>query len=156
MPAGEGVVVDEDVTRLEVLLAEAVDDRPGAQFERPKMYGDPHGGGDQAAFAVEERRGEVEHLVEDGVIRGALENLGHLEGDGLQQASQDSEGEGVAAPARRAARIAAGAHSASSTIRVPNRSTVAVSPGGSTVVVSICSTMAGPAITLPAASRDRS
>ena len=84
-----------------------------------------------SALAVEQRRGEVEHLVEDGVIRGALEHLRHLQGDGLQQAAQHAEGEGVAASVSGAARrnsvMAARsvamrylAHCASSTMSVPN------------------------------------
>ena len=140
----------------------SADDGPGAQLQRPEVDRDAHGGSDELAFAVKQRSGKVEHLVEDGVIGSALEDLGHLQGYGLHEAAEHSQCERVLANLWRGHNHASPqfacpppAGVASSMIKVPYLSTSAVSPAGA-VVVSICSMIAGPTMRLLAFSRVRS
>ena len=99
----------------------------------------------------EEAAAEVLHLLGGGAVGHALERVPHLQADRLEGAAQDAEGDRVDAPGGLA-------HAASSRSMMiaPSGSTRAVVPGGTTVVESSCSTMAGPAMTLPARSALRS
>ena len=144
--AGVGVVVQEDVARVDV-VAELLADRAhrpadGHDVQRVVLA---LGHGHDLGVAVHEDAGEVLALVEDGRVRGAHEGDAHLAHDRDEGLAQTSSVMGSIM--RRPSR---------SRIRLPCSSTSPAQPGGITVVAPNSSTMAGPARRARSGSRSRS
>src|SRR5580704_16028067 len=100
---------------------------------------------EQAAVAVEDDAGKVARLADDGRIAGAVEMVVHFLHQAADAIAHDLGGDGVDH-----------VQSTRSKMRLPWRSTKACQPGGTTVVASNCSTMAGPAKPTPTDSLSRS
>ena len=129
-----GVVEDDDVAGRERGERHRGLDGRGHGAE---VDGDVGGLGDEAAAAVEDGAGVVAPLLDVGRVRGAAEGDAHLVGDGGEEGVGDGEFGGV---------DAAPGHQARSSTRFPIASTSPRQPGGTAVVESIWTTIAGPAI----------
>src|SRR5580704_1990693 len=137
MIADEHVAVGDIATvQLENLCHQVTIDR------RVKKHRRRH---EQSAMAVEDDAGEIARLADDGRIAGAIEMIVHLLHQAADAVAHDLGGDGVdhVQPVR-------------SKMRLPWRSTKARQPGGTTVVASNCSTMAGPEKVTPTDSLSRS
>ena len=136
--AGIGVVVQEDVARVDV-VAELLLHR----LHRPADRHDVErvvlalGHRDELGVAVHEHAGEVLALVEDRGVGGAHQGHAHLAHD---------RGEGLAQDLQRDRVHRGGAHARASRSnrRLPWASIAPCQPGGTTVVAPNSSTMAGP------------
>src|SRR5690348_985116 len=106
----------------------------------------------RVAAKVEQRGGAVAAFLDIGGIAGADQRLSHLFGDGGQHAADDLHGDRVNCDRTRRGNVV----HAISRIRFRYASLRAVIPGNTTVVASICSTIAGPVKRLPWRSRSRS
>ena len=120
----------------------------GRELERAEVDGDGGGLGDGLALHVEERGGGVEPFLHDGRGRALEERQLHLVGDGVQAVAQDLEED-----RDRSRRGSWRVSGFSGCPRPPPRRR---RPGGMTVVVSGCSTIAGPARRAPTGRRARS
>ena len=95
-PAGVGLVVQEDVARVDV-VAELLPHRlhrPGDRHDVERMILPP-GHGDDLRVAVHEHAGEVLALVEDRRVRGAHQGHAHLAHDRDERLAQHLEGDGI-------------------------------------------------------------
>ena len=99
---------------------------------------------DGLAVGVEQGGGGVEALLHDRRRRALEQRQLHLVGDGVEPVAQHLEEDRV------------DGHQDFRRRRLPASSTSAVTPGGITVVVSLCSTMAGPARRAPSGRPARS
>src|SRR5271154_2147698 len=88
---------------------------------------------EHTALTVEDDAGEIARLADDGRIAGAVEKIVHLLHQAADAVAYDLRGNGVDH-----------LQFVRSKMRLPWRSTKACQPGGTTVVASNCSTMAGP------------
>src|SRR5258707_440584 len=99
---------------------------------------------ERLARGIEQRRRAIAPFLDVGRMRGADQRLAGLLDDRAHGGTDHFDRDGV------------DGHGAASRIRFSQRSTRAVMPGGTRVVASICSTMAGPAKRLPGLSASRS
>ena len=120
---------------------------------------------------VQQRRADVARLAHHAGIGHAHQEFGHLVGDGVQRAADHLQRDGVdvdAVPAALGVRAQSGAarlvesgpdfggvHIAGVRRRLEKRSTRACQPGGIAVVVSGCSTIAGPSMRWPGLRAER-
>ena len=157
--AGIGVVVHDHVAGADLLAAQreifpdAADiagDRAGLQRRRLLRLGQ------LVVVGVDQRGAEILRFPDDRGIGHAHELVAHLDGDVLQRALQDAGGHRVD-PRGRPGRFRLDVHVAPPTlmIRLPLASAVTVQSGGTTVVESVCRTIAGPANVSPTGSRSR-
>src|SRR5215468_6551155 len=102
---------------------------------------------ERLARRIEQRRRAVAPLLDVSGMRGADQRLTGLLDDRAHGRADHFDGDGVK-------RVGA-THAAVSRMRLSQRSTRAVMPGGTSVVASICSTIAGPSKRLPALSASR-
>src|ERR1700724_3230801 len=100
---------------------------------------------EQSAMTIEDHAGKITRFGDDGRIAGAIEMVVHLLHQAADAVAHDLRGNGVDH-----------VQSVRSKMRLPWRSTKACQPGGTTVVASNCSTMAGPAKPTPTDSLSRS
>ncbi len=141
--AGVGVVVQEDVARVDV-VAELLLHR----LHRPADRHDVErvvlalGHRDELGVAVHEHAGEVLALVEDRGVGGAHQGDAHLAHDRGEGLAQDLQGD-------RVHRGGAHARASRSKRRLPWASIAPRQPGGTTVVAPNSSTMAGPCSSRP-------
>src|SRR6185437_14039930 len=127
-----GVVADEGVARADVLGRIAPYDVRHQVEEAAEMDRDVLGLAQRLALRVEQRRRAVAPLLDVGRVRGTDQRLAGLLDDRRHGRADHLDSDGI------------DAHAASR-MRLSQRSTRAVMPGGTNVVASICSTMAGPA-----------
>ena len=146
------VVVEDHVAVVDVLAEErdhALDDlRHRAHEHRRRVRL-----GELVALGVEDPRAEILRLADDRRVAHPVQDAGHLLRDrregAADHAHQDRRRElAPPAPSRCARR--------QSITMFPKRSISAARPGGTTVVESYCSTIAGPSIRSPARSSSRS
>ena len=154
-----GIVGDVDVARLHAGEAEV----PDLRLDRLRHAADEHRQPDADRHRLRLRReqadGEVERLVDDHVVGGAHQVGLHLVGDGDDAVAHDLGDHGIEGLARLPCALWAG-HAdqrpfPTAMTRLPQASTVSVSPGISTVVDACSSMSAGPLMRLPAASAAR-
>ncbi len=146
--AAERVVVEDDVARVEVLLAD-LEDRPLDDVDdRPEMGWAELGLRDHLALGVEDRAREVEPFVEERRVRRVAHRDAHLAGGRDEVVVDDLERDLVdvgrrsgssVAPAPPASRRPAGVR-----IRLPYGSTSTRCPGRTSVVDIASSITAGP------------
>ena len=114
------------------------------ELQGPEMDRNRRGLRDGLAPDVEQRGRRVEALFDDRRRRALEQRQLHLVGDRVEPVAEDLEEDRIDRHQSRRKR------------RLPASSTSAPTPGGMTVVVSLCSTMAGPASRAPSGSRVRS
>src|SRR4030095_7067531 len=123
--------------------------------EGREMDRDRAGLGERGAVGGEQARRSVEALLDDGREGTAKQRRLHLVGDAVELVANDLGGDGV-----EGFGLSLGCHGSfpqsAVMIRVPSATTVARQPGSIRVVVSGCSTIAGPRISRPIAIVDRS
>jgi len=115
------------------------------RLERPRVVDPGHARhaeldriGEEVPGRSDEAAGEVGGLLHERGVRGALHRVGHVLHRAVQVVPEELEGQGIET------------HDASRRMRrLPNRSTIATSPAGTSTVVSACSTMAGPTTRSP-------
>ena len=139
-----GIVQQEGVAVLHAVRGKGPDDALRGELQRAEVDRDRGRLRDGLAAGVEERGRGVEPLLHDRRGRALEERQLHLVGDGVETVAQHLEEDRV------------DRHRSLRRRRLPASSTSAVTPGGITVVVSVCSTMAGPARRAPSGSRARS
>ncbi len=137
--AEQGVVEQDGVAGLERLDGMGGERVPHGEGHRTHVPGAIRSLGDHSPVGVEDRDREVLPLARLLGIGRAMHGRADLHGDGLERAPDDAEGDRVEP-----------AHSVTSKLAYP--STTASTPGGSTVVDSRSSTMAGPVSASPAGS----
>ena len=144
-----GIVQQKGVAVLHALGWKRAHDPLRRELQRAQVDGDGRRLRDGLSLDAEERRRGVEPFLHNRRGRTLEQRELHLVGDGVQAVAQHLEQDGVDGDA---------AHAVTPLLRrrLPERSTSAVCPGGITVVVSACSTMAGPDTRAPTASRARS
>src|SRR6266851_3902874 len=130
--AGVRVIGDDHITGFDVLSAR--DGFLDRVAERAEEAGDAVALGDELAVGVGDTDREVEDLVDDRALRGALERDEHLVADRREALAQHVHGERVSAT-----------HGRSSTIRLPASSWRAAWPGRTRVVAAVSSITHGPA-----------
>src|SRR5439155_13812148 len=147
-----GVVGDDHVSLREPARAELLQRRCNCEGERPEKAGDAVALRDQLAARIRQPGCEIEHLVDDRALRGALEGDEHLVADRDQRVLDDLDGERVDA------RDGSDRHRypSVSMIRLPYPSTRSRWPGKTTVDAAGSSTTAGPSSSDPAPSSERS
>ena len=158
---GIGIVVHDDVARSDDFAARGQDaldaayvarDRAGLQRRRLGRFGQA------AAFRIDERRTEILRFADDRRVAHAHQLVAHLDGDVLQRALDHAAGDRIDEVGLGRGLAGGGcAHCFASLriMRLPAASASKLKWGGTTVVVSICSTMAGPGIRSPTGSRSR-
>ena len=101
-----------------------------------------------AALGIGQRGAEILRLADDRGIAHPHELVAHLDGDVLQRALDDRGGDRVDARLGDGVAVACLLIVASPSVmmRLPAASATSGQPGGTTVVVSVCRTIAGPAI----------
>ena len=163
-PAEVGIVVDEDVARLEA--APGLDHRLHGQRHGAQVNGQIRSLGHHLAVDVEEPAGVVAGHLEDGRVGGLGEDDLHLLCGGVERVLDDLEGGGIAvAHGGRAADAVARAVSRLGEFDVTHGSRLQDDeapvparrrqPGGTTMVVSAASRMSGPARSNPGAIASR-
>jgi hypothetical protein len=93
--AGIGIVVQNDVTLTKPIEAELLNDPGECHGGRAELSWTELALADHVADLVEHRAGEVERLVEDGRVGGALHRLPHLSRDRYEVVGRDRHGHGV-------------------------------------------------------------
>src|SRR5215472_11185435 len=147
--AGISVVADEHVARPHRLGRVALQDLRYDADEAAQMHRDVLGLAKGRAVPIEECGRAVAPLFDVRRETGANQRLAHLLDDRRQGAADYLDRDRVDAVGRDCV------HGNSSS-RFRYGSTVAVVPGTTKVVASICSTIAGPSMRLPARSLSRS
>ena len=145
--AGMGVVADEHVAGPHVVYVVPGQHVVGDSEQRAEVDRDPLGLRHDPALWVEQRRGAVLPLLDVGREGSADDGAAHLLDDGGQRAADHLDGNRIDWP---------GHADSSVIIRFRKLSTVAVWPGSSSVVLSICSMIAGPGTAWPGPRRSRS
>src|SRR5271167_2205758 len=129
-------------------LGQNLQDAPDIAGYRPRLQRRAH-----LAFAelpplcIRERSAKILGFANDAGIAHPHQLVAHLDRDVLQRPLNDGGGDRIDAGRRRVGlRERRGdVHAASNAIKIlPDGSTIAVAPGGTTVVLSFCRMMAGP------------
>src|SRR6185437_15982174 len=103
--------------------------------EAAEMHRDVLGLAQRVALGVEQRGRTVPPLLDVGGVAGPHQRLAHLLGDRGEGAADHLDGDRI---------DARNVHADASRMRFIYGSTKALMPGSTTVVASICSTIAGP------------
>src|SRR6185437_478055 len=145
-----GIVVHDDVARLEAVNSELVEGpfhrvKNGADLRRTEF-----GVGDHLAVAIEDDAGKIQPLVEDRRVGGLHHRHAHFPARVDQEVVENGQPDAVE---RGCSRLIHGRTSLSNLMmRLPERSTVSVEFDGANVVESTSSTIAGPACVAPLGS----
>src|SRR5829696_1415673 len=150
--AAVGVVGYEDVTNMQTLLAELLQRRADGESEGAQKTGYAVALGNELPSRIGETGGEVQDLVDNRALRGALQGGEHLIADGDQRVLYYFDRKGIEL------RLFRNHHPQTSVsmIRHPYSSTRSLWSGKTTVEAAGSSTIAGPSSTAPAPSRSRS
>ena len=153
--AGVGVVQDVDVAVAHAVDGIDLEHLGDRRDEGRQMDRDRAGLRERGAVGGEQAGGSVESFLDDGREGTAQQRRLHLVGDAVELVANDFDRDGV-----EGFGLCRGCHGlfpqSAVMIRLPSATTVARQPGSIKVVVSGCSTMAGPRISRPIAIADRS
>src|SRR5262249_25543223 len=145
------IVQQKRVALAHVIRRKRAHEPSRSKLKGTKVNGNGRGLRDRLAARVEERGGGVEPLLHDWRRRALEQRELHLVGDGVESVAQHFEQDRIDAVHVRGSPCESRRRR-----RLPASSTSATTPGGITVVVSGCSTMAGPATRAPIGSLERS
>ena len=90
-----GVVVDDHVTLLEILLLDALEEPADVPGQRADVHRRRLRLAQLAPVGVEEARAEVLGLADDRAVAHAEQDARHLLGDGVERAAEHAEGDRV-------------------------------------------------------------
>ncbi len=144
--AAIGVIANKDIAGAQILYVVIGQQHRDEIQETAQMDRDMFGLAQGPALAIKQRGRTIAPFLDIGRIRGAHQRLSGFLDNRRQRRSNDFHGDRIQL---------GGDHGASSKIRLSIWSTRALTPGGISVVVSICSTMAGPAKAIPGTNASR-
>ena len=158
--AAIGIVVHDDVAGADGFAARGERPLDAADIagDRARLQRRAHlAFAELVAVGVRQRGAEILGFADDARIAHAHELVAHLDRDVFERALDDGGGDRIDAVGRRRPDGCGRVHAAPPSVmmRLPERSTTARARGGTTVVLSFCSTMAGPSNASPTGSSGR-